>query len=51
MWNLNNNTNKCICETETDATDIENKLTVTKGEGSEEGQIWSIGLTDTHYYM
>ena len=32
MWNLNNNTNKCICETETDPTDTENKLTVTKGK-------------------
>ena len=32
MWNLKNNTNELIYETETDS-DIENKLMVTKREG------------------
>ena len=32
MWNLKNNTNELIYKTETDSTDIENKLMVTKGE-------------------
>ena len=32
-------------------TDIENKLMVTKGEGVEEGQIRSMGLTDIHYHI
>ena len=31
MWNLKNNTNKCMCKTER-LTDIENKLMVTRGE-------------------
>ena len=31
MWNLKNNTNKCVCKTET-LRDKENKLMVTKGE-------------------
>ena len=30
-WNLKNNTNECICETETDS-DTENKPVITKGE-------------------
>ena len=32
MWNLKYYTNKFIYETETDFTDIENKLMITKGE-------------------
>ena len=32
MWNLKYDTNKLIYETKTRLTDIENKLTVTKGE-------------------
>ena len=31
-------------------TDTENKFMVTKGEGQGEGQIRSMGLTDTNYY-
>ena len=32
-------------------TDIGNKLLVTKGEREGEGQIRSMGLTDTNYYI
>ena len=32
MWNLKNNTNEFIYQTETDSTDFKNKLTVTEGE-------------------
>ena len=32
MWNLKNNTNESIYRTETDSTDIANKLMVTIGE-------------------
>ena len=32
-------------------TDIKNKLTVTKGEGEEEGLIRSLGTEYTHYYI
>lgn len=31
--------------------DMENELVVTKGEGSEEGQIKGMGLTDTNDYI
>ena len=49
MWNLKNNTNELIYETETDS-DIENKFMVIKGEGGM-GKIRSMGLTDTNYYI
>ena len=40
MLNLKNSTNECIHKTEiVSLTDVENKLTVTKGEGKGEGQI------------
>ena len=40
MLNLKNSTNECIHKTEIGSlTDVENKLTVTKGEGKGEGQI------------
>ena len=48
MWNLKNNTNECICKTETDS-DIENKLVVTKGEREGGEQIRGMGLRDTNY--
>ena len=32
MWNLKYETNELIYKTETDGTDLENKLTVIKGE-------------------
>ena len=32
-------------------TDIENKLMITKGERGREGQIRSLGLADTYYYI
>ena len=37
VWNLKNNTNKCICETETNSTDVKNVLTVTKWERGGKG--------------
>ena len=42
MWNLKNNTNECICKTETDS-DIENKLVVTEGERGG-GTNWEFGI-------
>ena len=49
MWNLKNNTNELIYETETDS-DIENKFMVIKGEGGM-GKIRSVRLTCTHCYI
>ena len=51
MWNLTYDTNEFIYETETDLTDIENKLMVTKVEREgRRGQIRGVGLRDTNYY-
>ena len=49
MWNLNSNTNAWICKTETDSW-----IYKTEGQGAEgsgEGQIRVMGLTDTTYYV
>ena len=46
MWNLNCDTNELIYATETDS-DIESKLTVTKGGG---GVNWEYHLIDAAYY-
>ena len=43
MWNLKNNTNESMYKTETDFTDIENKLMATKGEregGQDKLEYW-----------
>ena len=41
MWNLKYGTNEPIYETETDSTDIENTLVITKGEGERDGRgVW-----------
>ena len=45
MWNIKNNPSECIYKIE---TDIGNKFRITKGEG--EGEIRSMGLTDTNYF-
>ena len=51
MWNLKINAHKYMCKTETDSTDIENKLAVTKA-GREVGEkIRGMGLTDINYYI
>ena len=51
MWNLKNNTKESVYKTETDLTDIENKLMVTKVEREgRRGQIRGVGLRDTNYY-
>ena len=51
MWNLKNNTNECICKTQTDSQ-IQKTNVVTKGEGKvrrDKLGVW--GLTDTNYFM
>ena len=50
-WNLKNNTNECICKTQTDSQ-IQKTNVVTKGEGKvrrDKLGVW--GLTDTNYFM
>ena len=50
-WNLKNNTNECICKTQTDSQ-IQKTNVVTNGEGkvrSDKLGVW--GLTDTNYFM
>ena len=50
IWNLKYNTNESIYKTNR-LTDIENSLRLPKGKGMRgEGQIRSMGLTDTNYY-
>ena len=50
MWNLKqNDTNEHIYKTETDSTDIENRLMFAKGGG--EGWIGRLGLAGANYYM
>ena len=46
MWNLKNNTNKCISK-----TDSQRKQTsgYQREDGRREGQISGIGLTDANY--
>ena len=51
ICNLKNNTNECVCKTETACESVsvtEHKLVVIKGE--REGQMRGMGLTDTNYY-
>ena len=53
MWNFYlNYTNELVYKTETESqkTDIENKLTITEGE-TEGGIKRSLGLRDTSYYI
>ena len=50
MWNLKNNTNELMYKAEANS-DPENRLMVTKVEKGGEGQIRSLQLTDTHYYI
>ena len=42
MWNLKYNTNEHIYETD---SDIDNRLVVAKGEGSEGGKYWRFGVS------
>ena len=42
MWNLKYNTNEHICQTKTDS---QNRLVVTKGEGSGGGKNWEFGIS------
>ena len=54
MWNLKkkkNDTNELILQNRNRLTDIENKLMVTKGGRSGEGEIRSLGLIYTHYIL
>ena len=48
MWNLKNSTNESIHKTETDSRKQTFGYRVGKGVG--EGEIRSMGLTDTNYY-
>ena len=50
MWNLKNNTNESIYKTETDSQTQKTNLWLPKGKGFGEGEIRSMGLTDTDYY-
>ena len=50
MWNLKYNTNE-ICKTETDSPIQKTNSWLQRGEGNGEGQITSMGLTDTNYYV
>ena len=50
MWNLENDTNKFLYKTETDSQTQTTNLRFTKGKGKE-GQIRSLALTDTCYYI
>ena len=46
MWNLKYDTNELIYKTETDFTDIENRLVVAKGRGGcVEGMDWEVGMS------
>ena len=49
MWNLKNDTNECLCKTETEP---HRKQTCgyQRGEGKGEGQIRGMRVTDTNYY-
>ena len=53
MWNLKHCTNESIDKTETDSqrTDMENRLVVARGRGEEVGWTGSLGLVDVNYYI
>ena len=51
IWNLKNNKNECICKTEVDSQLQKTTCDYRRGEGSWEGQVRSMGLTDTNYYL
>ena len=50
MWNLKYGTNEPIYRTETDSTDIHNRL-VAKGKGGGSGWTGIWGLVDANYYI
>ena len=45
MWNLKDDTMEPIYETETESTDIENRLVVAKGEEIGGGMEWEVGVS------
>ena len=51
MWKLKKWYKWTYIQNRNRLTDRENKLMVTKGERWREGQIRSLGLTDTQYYV
>ena len=52
MWNLKkNDKNELIYKTETDSQTSKTNLWLPKGKHGGEGEIRSLGLTDTHYYI
>ena len=51
MWNLKNDTNELIWETETGSQTQETNLWLPKGKGRGEEYIRKLGLTCTHYYI
>ena len=44
VWNLKYDINEPSCKTETDLTDIENRLMITKGEVGGSGIDWEFGV-------
>ena len=53
MWNLifKNDTNELIYKTETDSQILKTNLWLPKGKRGGEGEIRSLGLTYTYYYI
>ena len=50
MWNLKCDTNELIYKTETDSQTQKTNFWLPKRKGGQ-GQIRSLGLADTHYYI
>ena len=50
IWNLKNNTNECICKTETNLR-YRKQISVPKDRGKGEGQINGIKSANTNYYI
>ena len=49
MWNLKDNTNEYICNTETDSQIEKTSWDLPEGKQMEEGEIRGMALTDTDY--
>ena len=50
MWNLKIRYKAAYLQNRNRPTNVENKLTITKGERVE-GEVRSLGLKDTHHYI
>ena len=51
IWNLKNDTNEHICETQTDSQTEGTNVWLPRGKRMEAGWIGNLGLADANYYV